>query len=85
MSLNPQIQQFLQQLEQIGLPSLSELQPARARELNVRLRGKTLRLQTAIDVENLTISGVAGDISIRVYKGKSGTLKAVLVYFHGGG
>lgn len=81
MSLDPQVQRYLQQIEQMGLPSLVELKPIRARELNVQLRARTL--QAVAEVEHR--ASVTGDTSIRIYGSESGKIKPVLVYFHGGG
>lgn len=85
MPLNPQVQKFLQQFEQIGLPPLTELEPARARALNAKLRGRALKPKALVDVEDRSLPGVAGDIPVRIYRSKSSTIKPVLVYFHGGG
>ncbi len=85
MSLDRQVQEFLEQLERLGLPPLSSLEPAEARELAAKLRGKPLKPQAVFRVENRAIPGADGDITVRIYTPKSSAPLPVLVYFHGGG
>ncbi len=85
MPLDPQVKKFLQQLDQMGLPSLPSLEPVQARELTAQLRGRDLRSQVVAGVENRTIRGANGDIPVRIYTPEGSTTKPVLVYFHGGG
>lgn len=84
MPLDPQVQKFLQQLDQMGLPSLPSLEPAQARELTAQLRGRILGSQAVASVER-TLPGAVGDIPVRIYTSEGSTTKPVLVYFHGGG
>lgn len=89
MPLDPQAEQFLQQIAQLELSPLPSLTPAQAREQVAKLRGKPLRVQPVDRVENFTIPGRAGEIPIRTYTPirapQSSTPLPVLVYFHGGG
>jgi acetyl esterase len=85
MSLDPQVQEFLEQLERLGLPPLSSLEPAEARELAAKLRGKPLKPQAVFRLENRAIPSADWHIPVRIYTPKSTTPLPVLVYFHGGG
>ena len=85
MSLDPQVQEFLEQFDRLGLPTLSSLEPVEAREIAAKLRGKPLKLQAVLRVENRAIPGADGDIPVRIYTPKSSAPLPVLVYFHGGG
>ncbi len=89
MPLDPQAEQLLQQISELGLSPLPSLAPAQAREQVAKLRGKPLRVQPVDRVENFTIPGLSGEIPIRTYAPscapESSTPLPVLVYFHGGG
>lgn len=85
MSLNPQVQKFLQQLDRLELPALTTLEPAQARELAAKVRGKALKPPAVFHIENRTIPGGDGNIPVRIYSPQSSTPLPVLVYFHGGG
>ncbi len=85
MSLDPQVQEFLQQLDRLGLPPLSSLEPVEARELAAKLRGKPLKPLAVFRVENRAIPSADGDIPVRIYTPEGSAPLPVLVYFHGGG
>lgn len=85
MPLDPQVQNFLQIIKQLELPPLSSLDPVKAREQAAKLRGKPLRRAGSPRIENRTIPGPNGDISIRIYTPEGNAPFPVLVFFHGGG
>ena len=84
--LDPQVESLLQQMEQQGVQPVHTLTPIQAREsrntLFMKLGGPP---EDVAHVENLTIPGPAGAISIRAYTPQGSGPFPVLVYFHGGG
>lgn len=82
---DPQIQQFLQFYESMGVPELHELSPEEARAVQEQFAqvGPDIDLQT---VEDRTIDGPDGEIPVRLYDPREDdTETPVIVYFHGGG
>lgn len=83
MALDPECKMLLDVIAQMGLPDMTELEPAAARAMREQER---LPPGPETQVREHTIAGPAGPIKIREYRpiGATGTLGA-LVYFHGGG
>ncbi len=86
MPLDPEVSSFLEMVATAGLPPVNELPVPEARE-RIR-RGAALfggEPEPVAGVEDRTIPGPAGPISVRVYRpDREGALPA-LAYFHGGG
>ena len=84
--LAPQIEAFLQQMEQEGVAPVNTLTPAQAREsknpMFIKLGGQP---EPVANVENLHILGSAGQVPVRVYTPPGRAPFPILVYLHGGG
>ena len=88
--VHPEIQAFLRQVAEAGLPSIQELTPEAAREqfeAGMRARLEVFPAPPVAAIENRTIPGPAGPIPVRVYRdtGPAGGGRPVLAWFHGGG
>ncbi|NHN59448.1 MULTISPECIES: alpha/beta hydrolase [Halorussus] len=81
---DPQIQAVLEQLDRLGMPDLSTLDPREARELFEEFRTSESSEEVAA-VTDRTIPGPGGELPIRVYEPDGEGPHPVLVYFHGGG
>ena len=88
MSLDPDNQQVLDMMKAAGRPPVNELQPEEARKM---YRASRAALQPDLpemaEVRDHSAPGPAGDIPLRLYRGrgtKPGPLP-VLVFYHGGG
>ena len=85
MPIDPQVQAFLDELDKLGLPSLHELPPAKARALaaaDVEAFGPE---EPVAETHDRTIPGPYREIPIRVYVPEGDGPFPVFVYFHGGG
>ena len=83
MPVDPQVQEFLDQIAALGLPPHYEVGAVQARE-NAKLRPRVAGPEVA-DVENRTAPSPDGDVPVRVYwPGGNGPLP-MLVWIHGGG
>ena len=88
--VHPEIQAFLRQVAEAGLPSIQDLTPEAARaqfEAGMRARLESFPAPPVASVENRTIPGPAGAIPVRVYRDAepAGGGLPVLAWFHGGG
>ncbi len=85
MSLDPTTAAFLEKLEAQGGPPLYTLTPAEARNVLLNVQRVPVKMPPA-EIEDLTISGPTGQISLRIARpqGVSGALPVVM-HFHGGG
>ena len=87
--VHPQIDAYLRQLAEAGLPAIQDLTPADAREqfeAGMRARLETFSAPPVATVENRAIPGPAGRIPVRVYRDSDATAsRPALVWFHGGG
>ena len=88
--VHPEIQAFLRQMAEAGLPSIQDLTPEAAREqfeAGMRARLESFPAPPVASVENRTIPGPAGAIPVRVYRDAepAGEGLPVLAWFHGGG
>ena len=80
MPLDPTVAEMLQQIAQVGGPTLAEMSPFEARELYRVARADSPKPDVASiqDAE-------AGDIPVRIYKVSDQGKQPVVVFFHGGG
>lgn len=85
--LDPKVQEFLRQMEELGLPPLETLSPAEAREAARALRAMGGAEEPVGAVEDREIPGPAGPIPVRIYRpdASASSPSPALVYFHGGG
>ena len=88
--VHPDIQAFLRQVAEAGLPSIPELTPEAARaqfEAGMKARREAFPAPPVAAVEDRAIPGPAGPIPVRVYRdsGRAGAGRPALVWFHGGG
>lgn len=86
MNLDPDTAAFLQQLEAQGGPPLYTLSPQDARQVLVNVQRSVNVMPPPADIEDRTISGPTGQVSLRIVRpqGMMTTLPVVL-YLHGGG
>jgi acetyl esterase len=85
MSLDPQVQTFLDQVAALNLPPFNEMSVEEARRAAVALSEVQGAPEPVASVDNLAIPGPAGEIPVRVYTPEQSGPLPVLVYFHGGG
>lgn len=84
--LHPEAAAYLAATAKLGLPALSELGPASAREARGQrtpvLAGPAEPIER---VEDLSITGPGGQLRLRLYADSQSRHLPILVYFHGGG
>ncbi|MEQ9359476.1 alpha/beta hydrolase [Coleofasciculus chthonoplastes] len=85
MPLNDSTQLLLNQIKQLGLPSLNELDPIQAREQATQANQLSHKPEPVALVENRLIPGSQIDIPIRIYTPAGNPPFPILVFFHGGG
>lgn len=85
MPLDPQAQQFLDQLAAAGMPPIESMSPADARLATEAMMSAVADVPELGSVEDRHIPGPAGNVPIRVYAPASRVPQPILVYFHGGG
>ena len=88
--VHPDIQAFLRQAAEAGLPSLQDLTPEAAREqfeAGMRARLEVFPAPPVAAVDDREIPGPAGPIPVRVYRDSDAAdgRQPVLAWFHGGG
>ena len=86
MPMDPKAQAMFAAVKNSGMPDFSELTPQQARSMTAEM-SKQMRLP-AREVGNVVdrgIPGPAGDIAVRIYTPKSGGVRPLIVFFHGGG
>ena len=85
MSLAPEIQAFLQRLENLNLPQVWEA-PIEVIRRNTQGRVVTSGPVEAInEISHRFIPGPTADLPIRIYRPTSASSAPAIVYFHGGG
>jgi len=82
--LDPQARQFLTAIAAAGLPPLSKLTPALARERNI-VKAFSFKPVHVSSVRNILIDGPFGEIPLRIYTPEGSGPFPVLMYLHGGG
>jgi acetyl esterase len=89
MPVDPQMQRVLERIAQSGLPPFCTVSAGEARRLYKETRAVFAPpVPAAGEVRDLTASGPAGPIRVRLYRGlgtAAGAPLPALVYFHGGG
>jgi acetyl esterase len=83
MPLDPQARLVLDQLEAVGFPDLSSLDPVAARALAGA--DPSAPVEEVARVENRSVPGPDGEVPIRIYTPHASGRLPALVYFHGGG
>jgi len=82
---HPAIQAVLAELQEQGVPEMSTLSVAGARELLTELFAPPDEPESVGAVRNFTIDGPAGGIPVRIYTPEGEGPFPVFVYLHGGG
>jgi len=85
MPLDPNVELFLQTVEQAGQPSLREVGIQQARDGIVMMHALCAPAGELQRAEERTVPGPSGDVPVRVYSPASDAVLPVVVYFHGGG
>jgi len=86
VALDPQAREFLDALDAMGNPPMSEQTPEEARAGFVLLASLAGPPEDAVPTQDRTVPGPAGnEIPVRIYRPQSDTPLPVVVYFHGGG
>jgi acetyl esterase len=85
MPLDPQAQQFLDQIVANGMPPLESMSVADARLASETMMSAVVDAPALASVEDRRIPGPKGEIPIRVYAPEGRVPQPILVYFHGGG
>jgi acetyl esterase len=87
-TLDPDNQRVLDMMKAAGRPPVASLEPPQAREMYRAARGALQPdLPDMAEVRDLAAPGPAGDIALRLYRGRGTPAGAlpVLVFYHGGG
>jgi acetyl esterase len=86
MPLDPQVKALLSGLAEVEAPPISE-QSAEEARLAGAVLGQLSVPEEVGSVEDRTIAGPAGDLSVRIYRAEQqgGAPQPVMVWFHGGG
>ena len=88
MTLDPQVEQFLKQMQSVGNAPLHQLQPSDARRQfaeGARVLAKTGRSPNLERVDDVVCPTRHGSIPIRLYIPKGQGLHPLMVFYHGGG
>ncbi len=86
MPLDPQIQDYLDQMAALNMPELHTLTPEQVREgIAMQLAMENIEPEPVARVENRRIPGPVGEIPVRIYTPQGSGPFPALVFFHGGG
>lgn len=85
MSLDPDVQQLLDEFAAAGLRDFADMTVLEARALNGGFDALQGEAEDVASVREITVDGSAGRLPARVYHPSPGQELPVLVYFHGGG
>ena len=85
MVIDPQVQEFLEELKSLGAPPPETLSPAEARALHAAGAETLGPPEPVAAIEDRTVPGPAGEIPIRIYVPEGTGPFPVFVYYHGGG
>ncbi len=87
MTLDPQADAMLRQMEKDGVPDISEMSVPQARMfLQTAFANMVPNPEPMAEVRNFTVPGPAGRLPVRLYKPEgAGLLPPLVVFFHGGG
>jgi len=85
--LDPQVQAFVDELNELDAPPLETLTPDEAREACIAEIEDLGTPEAVAEVRDFSVPGPAGKIPVRLYMPESsgGEALPVLVFFHGGG
>ena len=85
-TLNPQIVEFLEALQEKAIPPVQDLSPSEARDIrNPILAGFGGPKAVVSGVDNRTIPGPNGEVPVRIYTPEGKEPFPILLFFHGGG
>ena len=85
MAIDPQVQEFLDELKLLKAPSLSTLTPDEAR-VGMIVSSAALGSPEPVEkTEDCRVPGPSGEIPVRIYRSDVAGPLPVLVYYHGGG
>jgi acetyl esterase len=84
MPLDPQVQALLEQMAEAGAPLLEEMSVDAARQMYVEMNPQE-PIEEIGSVEDRTIAGPGGEVTLRVYHPVGEASGAGVVFFHGGG
>ncbi|MFB6081853.1 MAG: alpha/beta hydrolase [Halanaeroarchaeum sp.] len=79
---HPQVRAVLERMDRLGVPDFVDADVERARE-RFESMGSVATYRADLAVDDRTVDGPAGDLSVRVYE--PARPRATLVFFHGGG
>ena len=87
MTLHPQADAMLKQMEADGVPDISEMSVTQARMfLETAFAGMVPNPEPMAEVQDFTVPGPAGRLPVRLYKPEgSGSTPPLVAFFHGGG
>ena len=87
MTLHPQADALLKQMEKDGVPDISEMSVSQARMfLETAFVGMVPNPEPMAEVRDFTVPGPAGRLPVRLYKPEGAdATPPLVVYFHGGG
>jgi acetyl esterase len=85
MALHPQCKAFIDMLASGGGKPLEQLPVEEARLMSAGLRDFGGPEEPVAEVQNRTVPGPAGPITVRVYRPVAKETLPALIYFHGGG
>ena len=85
MSLDPQVKQFLQTVESLGVPPFESLEVAEARAAAAATAEQIGPPLPVAEIRDLAVPGLGGEIPLRLYRPDVDGPCPVLVYLHGGG
>jgi acetyl esterase len=85
MGIDPQVQEFLDELKSLKAPPLATLTPKEARMGMIASSAALGPPEPVEKIEDRQVPGPAGAIPVRIYRPDVAGPLPVLVYFHGGG
>jgi acetyl esterase len=85
MELKPEIQRYLTQRAQLGLPLVWQAQLSEVRDSTYSHIALSQPLIDLFEVRKLSITGPTAKLPVRIYRNDDLTNKPALIFFHGGG
>ena len=83
--VDPELQRLLIIVHDVQQPSLTSMTPGDARSWSSRFVDPDLASLPVANVLDRSFQGPGGDVPVRLYHPKPGTILPILVFFHGGG
>jgi acetyl esterase/lipase len=83
--LQPDLAEFLERFESLGLPRYETLTPTEARALSLALAEERAPGPDVGEIVDGTLPGAAGDLDYRLYRPSTPGPHPIVVYYHGGG